>query len=101
VHPVVGAHPITGEPLLFVNEGYTTRIVELSPRESRKILELLFDHLNDPAFHYRHKWRRGDVVFWDEHATVHMGPHDFYPAHRRLTRVTAGRSAPRPHAVVV
>jgi taurine dioxygenase len=97
VHPVVGRHPITGVPLLFVNEGYTTQIVELAPRESRKVLEFLFEHLNDPQFHYRHKWRPGDVVFWDEHATVHMGPHDFFPQHRRLTRVTAGRSAPKQY----
>jgi taurine dioxygenase len=96
-HPVVSAHPITGEPLLFVNRGYTTRVTGVTPRESRWLLDLLFDQLNDPAFHYRHKWRPGDVVMWDEHATVHMGPHDFHPEHRRLTRVTAGRGAPRPY----
>jgi taurine dioxygenase len=100
VHPVVVEHPVTAAPILFVNPGYTTRIVELAPRESRKVLELLFDHLNDPAFHYRHKWRPGDVVFWDEHATVHLGPHDFFPEHRRLTRVTAGHTAPRQYASI-
>jgi taurine dioxygenase len=93
-HPVVECHPFTGKPLLFVNCGYTTRIVGVTPRESRSILSLLFDQLKDPAFHYRHKWRPGDVVMWDEHGTVHMGPHDFYPEHRRLTRVTAGYRAP-------
>jgi taurine dioxygenase len=93
-HPVVVAHPYSSRPLLFVNPGYTTRIVGLRPRESRALLDLLFDQLNDPAFHYRHRWQPGDVVMWDEHATVHMGPNDFHPAHRRLTRVTAGRRPP-------
>jgi taurine dioxygenase len=93
-HPVVELHPLTGRPLLFVNCGYTTRILGVTPRESRSLLNMLFDQLKDPACHYRHKWRPGDVVMWDEHATVHMGPHDFYPEHRRLTRVTAGYGAP-------
>jgi taurine dioxygenase len=93
-HPVVENHPLTGRPLLFVNSGYTTRILGVTSRESRALLDLLFDQLKDPAFHYRHKWRPGDVVMWDEHGTVHMGPHDFYPEHRRLTRVTAGYRAP-------
>lgn len=93
-HPVVAAHPCTGRPLLFVNPGYATQIVGLKPRESRALLNLLFDQLNDPSYHYRHRWQPGDVVMWDEHATVHMGPHDFFPAHRRLTRVTAGSRQP-------
>ena len=93
-HPVVAVHPISRRSLLFVNPGYTTQIAGVKPRESRALLNLLFDQLNDPAFHYRHRWQPGDVVMWDEHATLHMGPCDFYPEHRRLTRVTAGSSEP-------
>jgi taurine dioxygenase len=93
-HPVVGPHPFTKRPLLFVNPGYTTRIVGLSTRESDGLLRMLFDHVNDPAFHHRHLWREGDVVIWDEHQTTHMGPSDFYPAHRRLARLTVGRRKP-------
>jgi taurine dioxygenase len=92
-HPVVAGHPLSGRPLLYV-DSYTTHIVGLSPRESRAILNMLWDELNYPGYHYRHKWSVGDVVMWDEHATVHMGPHDFYPEHRRLTRITAGRVSP-------
>ena len=94
-HPVIETHPLTGRELLYVNPGYTVQIVGLNPRESRALLGLLFDQLRDPAFHFRHKWQLGDVVMWDEHATTHMGPHDFYPHARRLTRVTAGHRAPR------
>jgi taurine dioxygenase len=93
-HPVVALHPYTNRPLLFVNAGYTTRILGLTTRESRSLLALLFDQLRDPAFHVRHRWQLGDVVMWDEHSTLHMGPHDFHPQHRRLTRVTAGHRAP-------
>jgi taurine dioxygenase len=93
-HPVVCSHPVTGRRVLFVNPGYTVAINELGARESEGLLRLLFDHLNNPAFHFRHRWRESDVVIWDEHLTAHMGPFDFAPHHRRLARVTAGRTAP-------
>ena len=94
-HPVVATHPVSGEELLFVNPGYTRAIVGLHERESRAILDLLFAQLQDPAFHYRHHWKDGDLVLWDELTTAHMGPNDFAPARRKLTRVTAGRVAPQ------
>ncbi len=93
-HPIVCAHPVTGRKVLFVNPGYTVEINELSRSESTGVLRILFDHLNNPAFHYRHRWSDSDVVIWDEHLTAHMGPFDFAPHHRRLARVTAGSTAP-------
>jgi taurine dioxygenase len=93
-HPVICAHPVTGRKILFVNPGYTVEINELSRAESTGLLRILFDHLNNPAFHYRHRWSDSDVVIWDEHLTAHMGPFDFAPHHRRLARVTAGSTAP-------
>ena len=93
-HPLVCAHPVTGRKVLFVNPGYTVAINELSRSESTGVLRILFDHLNNPAFHYRHRWSESDVVIWDEHLTAHMGPFDFAPHHRRLVRVTAGSTAP-------
>ncbi len=94
-HPVIARHPVTGRRLLFVNEGYTRRIVGVQPFESEALLRMLFELIENPDFHYRHRWRPGDVVFWDEHLTTHKGPNDFAPATRCLTRVTAGHSAPR------
>ncbi len=93
-HPVLCAHPVTGRRLLFVNPGYTVAINELSAHESDGVLRMLFDHLKNPAFHFRYRWSESDVVIWDEHLTAHMGPFDFAPHHRRLARVTAGRRAP-------
>jgi taurine dioxygenase len=93
-HPVVCAHPVTGRKVLFVNPGYTVAINEVTRSESVGLLRMLFDRLNNPAFHYRHRWSDGDVVIWDEHLTAHMGPFDFAPHRRRLARVTAGSTAP-------
>lgn len=93
-HPVVVAHPVTGRPSLFVNRGYTDEIVGLAPKESAALLGFLFDHLNSPQFHYRHHWHVDDVVVWDEVATVHQGPDDFWPERRVLRRVTVDRLTP-------
>lgn len=94
LHPVVCRHPVTGRRILFVNPSYTVAIDGLGPVESKGMLRMLFDVMNLPAFHYRHRWGASDVVIWDEFLTTHMGPFDFAPHHRRLVRVTAGRSAP-------
>ncbi len=97
IHPVVVRHPGTGRPSLFVNAGYTDFIVDLHPDESRAILDLLFNRLNAPRFHYRHHWNVDDIVIWDEIATVHQGPDDFFPERRVLRRITAGLVVPEPH----
>jgi taurine dioxygenase len=96
VHPVVVRHPVTDRAALFVNPGYTTAIVGLEPKESAALLGFLFEHLASPRFHYRHHWTVGDVVIWDEVATVHQGPDDFWPERRVLRRVTAGLVVPSP-----
>jgi taurine dioxygenase len=97
-HPIVGRHPLTGTPLLFVNPGYTVGVTELNATEGRATLGALFDIVNDSSLHFRHRWHADDVVMWDELTTVHRAPSDFFPEHRRLTRVAVGRTAPEPLA---
>jgi taurine dioxygenase len=75
-HPVVRVHPRTGEKALFVNPGFTDRILDVSPLESRWILEFLFDHISRPEFTVRFKWAPGSVAFWDNRATAHLPPQD-------------------------
>ena len=89
---------MTGRGALFVNPGYTDAIVGLQPKESDALLGFLFAHLSSPRFHYRHHWNVDDVVIWDEVATVHQGPDDFWPQrrgaaphHRRRRRAGAPR----------
>jgi taurine dioxygenase len=84
-HPVVRVHPVTGERILFVNPGFTTRIIGLSPRQSDAVLSLLFDELADPAYTVRFRWAPGSLAFWDNRATAHLAPGDL--AHLDATRV--------------
>ncbi|WP_216911992.1 TauD/TfdA dioxygenase family protein [Nocardia noduli] len=84
-HPVVRVHPVTGERALFVNPGFTTRIVGLSPSQSDALLELLFDEISNPAYTVSFRWREGSIAFWDNRATAHLAPSDL--DHLDVTRV--------------
>jgi taurine dioxygenase len=90
VHPVVRVHPETGERSLFVNPARVARIVDLTPAESRHVLDLLFTEVTRPEYTVRWSWSAGDVAFWDNRSTAHLGIGDY--AHtgqpRRLHRVT-------------
>lgn len=85
-HPVVRKHPITGRPGLYVSEGHTSHVVGLSEVDSRSLLDELWAHLRNPAFHYRHHWRVGDCVIWDNAALQHLAVHDYGDLPRRLNR---------------
>lgn len=76
-HPVVKVHPETGAKGLFVNPTYTRHIVGLPPDESDMILAHLFRHSVKEQFTYRHQWRDGDLVMWDNRSTMHMVLNDF------------------------
>lgn len=93
-HPLVVVHPVTGRRLLYVNPTFTSRIVELSKKESDALLRMLFEHLLKPEFQVRFKWQENDVAMWDNRATQHYATGDYYPAHRRMHRITVGGTAP-------
>lgn len=88
LHPVVRVHPSTGRPSLFVNPGFTTHVAGLSRIESDHLLRLLYEHMTQPEFTLRHRWRPGDVLMWDNRATAHYAIDDYGTADRRMRRVT-------------
>jgi taurine dioxygenase len=95
-HPVVRVHPETGEKALYVNPGFTTHIVGVSPHESRRLLGLFFDELVRPEYTVRFKWEPGSIAFWDNRSTVHLAPTDLTLDHdRRLYRVTLVGDVPQ------
>jgi taurine dioxygenase len=89
LQPVVRMHPESRWPALYVNPGFTTRILELEPDESRAVLDFLFSHSTKPEFVYRHRWQVGDVVFWDNRSSMHCAIDDYGPSDRRhMVRTT-------------
>ncbi len=55
-HPVVRTHPVTGKKALYVNKGFTRRILGVSRDESEGILNYLYDHMANPLFQCRFRW---------------------------------------------
>ncbi|RXZ45420.1 taurine dioxygenase [Crenobacter cavernae] len=88
VHPVVRTHPVTGRKGLFVNEGFTSRIRELSQKESDALLTFLFAHAARPEFTLRWRWKPHDLAFWDNRVTQHYAVADYLPARRIMHRAT-------------
>jgi taurine dioxygenase len=94
IHPVVRVHPTTGRRNLFVNPGFTTHIVGLTRVESDGLLRLLYEHMTLPELVLRHRWQPGDVVLWDNRATMHYAVDDYGTTPRRMRRVTLRGSTP-------
>jgi len=94
IHPVVRVHPSTGRPSLFVNPGFTSHIDGFSRVESDHLLALLYEHSTQPQFVLRHRWRPGDVLLWDNRATMHFANDDYGTAERKMRRVTIRGSKP-------
>jgi taurine dioxygenase len=93
-HPVVRTHPVSGRKGLFVNEGFTTHINGIKPRESEALLEFLFAHAGRPEFILRWRWSVGDVAFWDNRNTQHYAVADYLPERRTMHRATVNGDEP-------
>ncbi|ORM70914.1 taurine dioxygenase [Pantoea wallisii] len=87
-HPVIRTHPVSGRKALFVNEGFTTRLLGVSEKESEALLSYLFAHATKPEFQVRWRWQPNDVAIWDNRVTQHYANADYYPARRIMHRAT-------------
>jgi taurine dioxygenase len=94
VHPMVRTHPATGRKALNVNPLHVYGIVDMAPDEAGPLLERIFAHALDPAFQYRHDYRVGDVVIWNQRCTWHKAE-AAYPMdeHRLLMRLKISAAA--------
>lgn len=88
LHPVIRTHPVSGKQALFVNEGFTTRIVDLTQKESDALLAFLFAHITKPEFQVRWRWQQDDVAIWDNRVTQHYANADYLPQRRIMHRAT-------------
>ncbi|MDX1529488.1 MAG: TauD/TfdA family dioxygenase [Gammaproteobacteria bacterium] len=83
-HPLVRTHPETGRRSLYLNPNRIDHVEGLSLEESDALLDELYAHAFDERFHYRHRWRRGDLLLWDNRCTMHRASTDLEPGDRRL-----------------
>jgi taurine dioxygenase len=88
VHPLSKRHPETGKRVINCNRGYTIGIKDMSEDESYKMLSYLFQHQRQERYIYRHKWKVGDLVLWDNRCLLHRATGGYDGYQRNLYRVT-------------
>jgi len=86
--PIFVTHPVTRRKALYVSRLMSAKIEGLAPDENENILNQLFDISEDPSVVFEHEWLKGDMVMWDNYASIHMRrdfPRDEPRLMRRLT----------------
>jgi taurine dioxygenase len=83
-HPLIRVHPETGRKLLYFDQNKILRITGLEEAESDAIIEEMTGYMIDPPDQYRHKWRKGDVVIWDNRCSYHKAAGDYPPEQDRV-----------------
>ena len=71
VHPLVRTHPETGRKALYINPIRIEAIEGLSEPEMLSLMDELMEHATSEKYQYRHKWRLGDLVMWDNRCLLH------------------------------
>jgi taurine dioxygenase len=82
--PAVIPHPVNGRPILFVTPMHTHGFAGMPREEAWPLIEELAEHATQDRFVYYHRWQVGDVLMWDERATMHRGAGDYRPEERRV-----------------
>jgi taurine dioxygenase len=102
-HPLVRVHADTGRKSLLVNsEKKSSQIRGLTEAESKPLKDYLYSHSQRPEHIYRHGWRKGDLVIWDNRCSMHYAINDYDPeATRLMYRVMVTGEAPIPDAAPV
>ena len=73
---------MTGRKALYVNPFFTTHFEDMTPEESKPLLDFLYEHATRPEHIYRHRWAAQDLVIWDNRCTMHYAVKD-YDEHQR------------------
>jgi len=77
LQPLVLVHPETGRKALYLNTAHMERIEGMEDEEAFSLINQLMAHATQPKYEYRHKWRLGDVVMWDNRSVMHQANADY------------------------
>jgi len=83
-HDILRRHPESGRTALYFDPGKILRIEGLDPAESDDLIEELTERMIRPEGEYRHRWRPGDIVIWDNRCTYHRAAGDYPPEEDRI-----------------
>ena len=94
-HPIVRTHPHTGRKCLYVMRDDCTGIEGVDQTEAEALIAALADHIVKPQHIYRHQWRAGDLLLWDNCTVQHRAIQDYdMPQRRLMHRTTMGGAIP-------
>lgn len=94
-HPIVRTHPVTRRKCVYVMRDDCTGIEGMEAGEAETLIAALADHIVKPAFVYRHQWRVGDLLMWDNCTVQHRAVQDYdLPQRRLMHRTTMGGTVP-------
>ena len=97
--PLVIKHPVSGRPALYLNTGRMEGIEGMSADDGFALIDTLYQHATQPKYEYRHQWRVGDMVIWDNRSVMHQANADYDPEeYRYLYRVMLQGDALQPFA---
>jgi taurine dioxygenase len=83
IHPLVRTHPENGRKALFLNPVRMESIVGMEDKEALALIDELMQHATQKKYEYRHKWRHGDWVMWDNRSVMHQANPDYDMRERR------------------
>jgi alpha-ketoglutarate-dependent taurine dioxygenase len=95
IHPLVRTNPDNGRKALFLNPVRMESIVGMEDRDALALIDNLMQHATQKKYEYRHKWRCGDWVIWDNRSVMHQANADYNMTERRyLYRLMLKGEAP-------
>ena len=95
IHPIVRTHPENGRKALFLNPVRMESIVGMEDADALKLIDELMRHATQKKYEYRHRWRNGDWVLWDNRSLMHQANPDYDMNERRyLYRLMLKGEAP-------
>lgn len=93
-HPLVRTHPESGRKILYLGEATEVEVVGVDPAYGAALVARLRAHLLQPRFAYTHRWQVGDIVYWDNQATLHARTAFDASERRLLKRISLSGSRP-------
>lgn len=84
MQPLVIRHPESGRAALYLNTGRMEGIEGMPQDEAFRLIDQLYAHATQPKYEYRHSWRAGDLVIWDNRSVMHQANADFDPSEYRF-----------------
>jgi taurine dioxygenase len=77
IHPLVRIHPETGRKFLYMNPVRMESIQGMPDEEAQPLIAQLMAHATQLKYEYRHKWKYGDMVIWDNRSVMHQANADY------------------------